>query len=314
MEAEFRHEVGDLEQLQSLPLSAKIKATKVRIRQWYETWDGNVHVSFSGGKDSTVLLHLVRSMYPDVPAVFCDTGLEYPELKEFVNSIENVTTLHPKLSFRQVIEKYGYPVTTKEIAAHIYSVRHHNLSEDYKERLLGKQGRCREQIPKRWLHLLDAPFEVSSTCCDVMKKRPFHAYEKETGSKPFIGTLAEESDLRRQSWLKYGCNAFDQVAPKSRPLSFWTASDVLEYLVTYDVPYASVYGDIVKGEDGKYKTTGVESTGCIFCAFGAHREGRPNRFQRMKKTHPKLYEYCMKPWSEGGLGLDAVLTYSYVRH
>jgi 3'-phosphoadenosine 5'-phosphosulfate sulfotransferase (PAPS reductase)/FAD synthetase len=314
MEEEFRHEIGDLEQLQALPLSAKIKASKARIRQWYNHWDGNVHVSFSGGKDSTVLLHLVRTMYPEVPGVFCDTGLEYPELKEFVNSTENVITLRPKLSFREVMEKYGYPVPTKEIAAHIYELRHYNLNEERRAELLGTNGHTRNSVPKRWLHLLDAPFEVSSTCCDVMKKRPFHAYEKETGSKPFVGTMADESDLRKTSWLQYGCNAFDQVSPKSRPLSFWTASDVLEYLKTYEVPYAPVYGRIVQDENGKYRTTGVSSTGCIFCAFGAHREGRPNRFQRMRETHPQLYYYCMKPWDRGGLGLDEVLTYSHIRH
>ncbi len=76
------HSLGDLRQMQSLPLQVKIRMTKERIRKWYEYWDGNVYVSFSGGKDSTVLLHIVRSLYPDVKAVFSDTGLEYPEVKK----------------------------------------------------------------------------------------------------------------------------------------------------------------------------------------------------------------------------------------
>ena len=68
-------ELWELKQKQSLPLEAKIAMTLRRIREWYEYWDGNVYVSFSGGKDSTVLLHLVRQHYPGVPAVFSDTGL-----------------------------------------------------------------------------------------------------------------------------------------------------------------------------------------------------------------------------------------------
>ena len=64
------HQIWELQQMQSLPLSAKVVMTQQRIREWYEHWDGMVYVSFSGGKDSTVLLHLVRDMYPDVPAVF----------------------------------------------------------------------------------------------------------------------------------------------------------------------------------------------------------------------------------------------------
>ena len=83
------------------------------ITEWYKHWEEKVYVAFSGGKDSTVLLHLVRSIYPEVPAVFSDTGLEYPEIKAFVRSVENVVWLRPKMSFKEVIEKYGYPVVSK---------------------------------------------------------------------------------------------------------------------------------------------------------------------------------------------------------
>src|SRR5690606_30125947 len=102
-----------LKDLQSLPLKYKSMISLERIREWYEYWDGQVYVSFSGGKDSTVLLHIVRQLYPEVPAVFCDTHLEYPEVREFALSQPNVIKLTPKLTFRQVIEKYGYPVISK---------------------------------------------------------------------------------------------------------------------------------------------------------------------------------------------------------
>ena len=163
--------------------------------------------------------------------------------------------------------------------------------------------------------MLDAPFRVSDECCDVMKKRPFHKYEKETGQKPIVATMADESMMRKNSWMKYGCNAFDRnVGPQSRPMSFWTEQDVLEYLVKYQLPYCTVYGDIVRSSDGQLKTTDCDRTGCMFCGFGCHLEKSPNRFQRMKETHPKQYQYCMKPWEEGGLGLDEVLNYIHVDH
>ena len=56
-------------------------------------------------------------------------------------------------------------------------------------------------------------------------------------------------------------------------------------------------------------TTGAERTGCMFCGFGCHLEKSPNRFQRMKETHPKQYEYCLRPVEQGGLGMAEVLDY-----
>lgn len=107
-------DVNDLRVLQALPLSVKILLTKRRIRDWVNEYgiDG-VYVSFSGGKDSTVLLTIAREMYPDVKAVFVDTGLEYPEIRDFVRTWSNVEWIRPKMTFRQVIEKYGYPLVNR---------------------------------------------------------------------------------------------------------------------------------------------------------------------------------------------------------
>lgn len=82
-----KHAAYDLAQMQSLPLEAKILMAKRRIQEWYDYWDGGVYVSFSGGKDSTVLLHLVRSIYPDVQAVFVNTGLSIQRYRHLPNSM-----------------------------------------------------------------------------------------------------------------------------------------------------------------------------------------------------------------------------------
>lgn len=102
--------------LQALPLNLKIAKTQNRIREWYNYYGGEVYVSFSGGKDSTVLLDIVRGLYPDIDAVYVDTGLEYPELRDFVKTIDNVTWLKPKKNFKSVIQEYGYPIVSKEVA------------------------------------------------------------------------------------------------------------------------------------------------------------------------------------------------------
>ena len=111
------HTLQDLKIRQALPLEQKVLMTKQRIREWvnYYGLEG-VYVSFSGGKDSTVLLHIARSIYPDIKALFVDTGLEYPEIRDFVKTFDNVDIVKPRLNFKQVIEKYGYPFISKEVS------------------------------------------------------------------------------------------------------------------------------------------------------------------------------------------------------
>ena len=332
---ENKHTAEDLKQMQALPLEAKIQATKRRIREWYEHFDGMVYVSFSGGKDSTVLKHIVDSMYSDVPTVFVNTGLEYPEIQKFVREVKDgkydcfnsdVEIIRPEMRFDEVIKKYGYPVVSKETSKMVKEARNAIKKGDrnyyglqkLEGRLIDKFGNKSIYNCEKWNFLIDSPFLIGYQCCDVMKKRPFHKYEKQSWRKAFIGTMASESRMRKTQWLKFGCNAFEKKKPSSQPLSFWTEQDVLEYIVKYKVPYAPIYGDI-KEENGKLHTTGADRTGCIFCMFGCHLEKAPNRFQRLKETHPKQYEYCInggeygeggnwKP-SKEGLGIGKVLDY-----
>ncbi len=186
----------------------------------------------------------------------------------------------------------------------------------------------------KYQFFLDAPFEISNKCCNVMKKAPAHEFERQSGLKPYIGTTCAESMLRTQKWLQEGCNAFYSKNPHSKPLSFWTEQDILLYIKQRNLPICSVYGDIVEDTvDGQVegqmtfsdvadpmgmelfdadrpplKTTGCSRTGCMFCGFGCHLEKEGEcRFGRLKETHPKLYEYIMKPTSEGGLNYKEVI-------
>lgn len=121
-----KHSLEELYQYQSLSLRSKIAMTRDRIKGWYKAYDGMVCASFSGGKDSTVLVDLITNEcgYDDVPLVYVDTGLEYPEIREFVKGYgDRVVWLKPRLNFKQVIEKYGYPLISKEVSEAVYSSR-----------------------------------------------------------------------------------------------------------------------------------------------------------------------------------------------
>lgn len=350
------HSANDLRQMQALPLDEKIQMTRERIRAWYENWTrfeicdtatgktrfatidtrdilsepklegsewiksatpGQVYVSFSGGKDSTVLKHIVDSMYSDVPAVFVNTGLEYPEIQHFVREVKSgkyrcfnpdVEIIRPEMRFDEVIKEYGYPVVSKEMAERIYYAK---KGANWAIQCLngnnpdGKKSEFKQSGIK-WKFLVDAPFGVSHKCCTVMKKSPSKQYEHATGRKPINGTMASESSLRKTQWEKVGCNAFDGKRPRSAPLSFWTEQDILRYIKEFNVPYCPIYGEIKTADNTKDRliTTGCTRTGCMFCMFGCHLEKEPNRFQRMKVTHPRQYAYCMDK-----LGLKEVLEY-----
>lgn len=311
--------------------------------------DGQVYVSFSGGKDSTVLKHIIDSIYDDVPALFVNTGLEYPEIQKFAMSQKNVFTVRPEMRFDEVLKKYGYPVIGKETSNNIRGARNSIANGEISVRLKKLKG---EHVDKdgnksifnneKYGYLLDAPFLISDQCCDVMKKKPAKKYEKQTGRKAIIGTMASESELRRTEWLKNGCNAFEKDRPTSQPLSFWTEQDIYHYIKKYNVPICSVYGDLVikqkvdgenillgqmniidylgcYTEEDQLMTTGCNRTGCIFCCFGCHLEKTPNRFQMLKETHPRQYEYCIGGgeyneegiWqpNKQGLGLGKVLDF-----
>lgn len=187
---------------------------------------------------------------------------------------------------------------------------------------------------KKYLFMLEAPFEISKNCCTVMKKGPAHKYAKETGRMPMTAQMASESKLRTSQWLINGCNGFDMKSPISNPMSFWTDQDVLLYIKQNNLPICSVYGDIVEDLEGTeevegqltmsdvegwenqsifdakrppLKTTGCQRTGCMFCGFGCQMEKDEGRFAKMKKTHPKQYDYIMRPWDAGGLNYKEVI-------
>lgn len=276
----------------NMTLDDKVKRTKQLIMEWYAQWHKQVYVSFSGGKDSTVLLHIARQIHPDIVGVFDDTGLEYPEIREFVKKKENIIWIKPKKTFKQVIEEYGYPIISKEQSLYISEVRSKNISEKIKNIRLNGSINGGFKISEKWKPLINSDFKISNHCCYVMKKAPLHTFDQETGLKPMVATMSDESKMRFLQYMKGDCNQYSSKHPVSKPMSFWSEQDVLKYIKQNNLEIASVYGDVVE-ENGVLRTTGCKRTGCMFCMYGLHLEERPNRFDMMKVTHPKQYDYIM---------------------
>lgn len=153
----------------------------------------------------------------------------------------------------------------------------------------------------------DVPVLISHYCCMEMKKKPMKKYQHKNKLYPLLGTLADESRIRKQAWIRHGCNAFESKSPTSQPLSFWTEQDILTYIAKYQVEIASVYGEIIAVDENgneyparelivpacKLKCEKCDRTGCVFCGFGFHNERGETRFQRLAKTHPRQYEFAI---------------------
>lgn len=273
-----------LEEKQKWSLQQKIDHTVGVIEQFYTHFQGSVFIAFSGGKDSTVLVDIARKVHPEIPLVFVDTGLEFPEITQFVRGYSNVTILRPKKTFYQVIKEKGIPYPSKEVCRKVNDIRYG--TEKLKElRLYGNEKGNLCKLSEKWKFLVDTPYKYTDYCCEVLKKRPSHLYQKESGRFPIVGTMACESSLRKMQYQKNGCNILSGVRPISKPLSIWKESDIWEYLKKYKIKYSPIYD------------MGYTRTGCMFCLFGIHYEHSgffdKNRLERMKETHPKIYKYML---------------------
>lgn len=277
-----------LTSMRKMNLESKIIQSKFLIRQTINEFGlDKVYISYSGGKDSTVLSHIAKSMYPDILHIFANTTNEYPETLQHINwekevNHTNIVIVIPRdnngdiWTFKKVVEIYGYPMFSKRISnairtyQHALSDRTRQNSLDYIERNFRKYSKYKE-LP------------ISDKCCDKLKKEPLRREAKKLGLKcAILGILASESYQREKDWLEYGCNVFhERKDNQSRPLSFWTDDDIIEYIDKYNVKISKLYD------------MGYTRNGCMYCGFGAHLEPGNNRFQRLKQTHPVQYSYLI---------------------
>lgn len=281
----------ELKELQSLPLPFKVEVSLQRIREFYEHMDGKVYVAFSGGKDSSVLLHLVRSIYPDALGVYGNTGIDLPSIKSLVHSTPNVKILPPLKTFGRVLKEDGLVYPSKIVAKIIKDARKgknyavHYLKGEHKD---GTPSDYKRANFCHWAHLVDVDVPISDMCCYYLKEGPMLKFERDSGLRPYVGIRATESTRRRDAWLRTGCNSFDKGKEKSKPLSFWNEQDILEYIVQEHIPLADAYGDIVRMLTGELRTTKESRTGCMFCPIPlAHGD---NRLPAVKSVAPKMYD------------------------
>jgi 3'-phosphoadenosine 5'-phosphosulfate sulfotransferase (PAPS reductase)/FAD synthetase len=266
-------------QKQSLPLPVKIIMSKERIRKAIVHHKGKAYISTSGGKDSLVLGHLVKQVDNSIPSVFMDTGVEWPSVRKSAISVADVV-LKPKMSFSQVVDRFGYPAISKDVSQKVYEVR----TTDSFDVLMGRMNGDKKgngKLSAKWRFMIEAPFQISHKCCDVLKKNPVKSYERRNGNPvAFIGTLAEESAMRLTNYLKYGCNSFGGSRSVSRPLSFWTRKDIDEYIRIHNIDVPEIY---------QY----MNHTGCVYCLFGCMKQNF-DKIDLIRRLRPGMFKQAVK--------------------
>lgn len=306
------------------PYNIKPLFSMRRILQWHDYWGGDIYISFSGGLDSCVLAYIVCLAYKKyylkgkIPLVFVDTGIEFPEIRNFVAEYKEwlqwkfppldieLNILHPKHTFQWVCNNKGFPILSKETADKIKKLRHGNLSPKYRNYLLNGDERGKfGMLAKKWQFLADKNIiteDLSADCCTFLKRAPFKQYVKDTGRQPIIGITQDEGFKRQNQYNHTGCNVYSGTTIKCQPLGFWPKAEIIQFKIDNRIPICSVYGYPFKVKDKngnqQWRFSKEQRTGCILCGFGCHLETQPNRIQRLQTSndinHRRIYQWGME--------------------
>lgn len=298
----------------------KIDVATARVLEWTETCaDAGMNYAVSvGGLDSIVLLIFVRKILGG-----CD-GMSVSSLEDVsiqrVHKDLGVKIIKPDMNFVQVLNTFGFPVLSKQLAGKIEHLQIPREQADqrklyYNHALMtGETGPWGGFVYSESMKLEDdilelfgghyaedrpdlcckcAPFKVSDRCCEIMKEAPSRRYQKEHNIYPFLGLMQIEGGQRRFSLRKYGCNYVGKDTVRSCPFNYFSRQDLLTLALDLKVPVPEIYGEIVKDRDGRLRTTKAQRTGCNMCGFGIHLESRPHRFDRLRERNPKYWEFLM---------------------
>ena len=308
---------------QSMPYEFKKDYARIRAQEFYRECgcrDLDCHVSV-GGLDSITLYFFLKSIHIDVPAVSV-SSLEDPSIQKIHRQIGVISLKPAKKSDGSywtkagIIQEYGFPVLSKEIATKIDALQHptpdnqtlrHAIVTGETGAYGGFQKNSRMRLPKKWLELFAgyenenegvnyqiAPFKVSAKCCYYLKEKPCTDWARENKSAPYLGLMASEGGRREKALMLHGCNYFGKDTIRSAPFAIFQRQDLLQLALDLDVPVPEIYGEIKMGKNGQLYTTGEQRTGCSMCGFGIQLEKRPNRFDRLRERSPKEWEYWMR--------------------
>lgn len=267
-------------------LKDRIEKIKSVIKKYGEE---NFYISFSGGKDSTVLSALIDIALPNnkIPRVYADTGIEYNMIRDFVLELQKtdnrIVIIKPTVPIRQMLEKEGYPFKSKEHS--LYVAEYQRIGENsayYQRYLFPQEKRKRYGCPKilRYQFTPEFTLQISKKCCDELKKKPLKKWMKENDKTYCItGMIREEGGARNQiSCFSFKQKKFHPLAPVTKEWEDWL-------IEKYNIKICDIYKE-------PYNFT---RTGCKGCPFAIDLQKNINTLEKYFPNERKQCEIIWKP-------------------
>lgn len=263
---------------------AKIKS----INQLYDL-EHNSYISFSGGKDSTVLSHLIDIALPNnkIPRVFINTGIEYNSIVKFVKNIQSSDSrfiiINPSENISDILNKYGYPFKSKEHSLYVSVYQNSGETKTIKRYLnRGNRFECNDKLKYQFSN--DFNIKISNKCCYKLKKDPLNNWAKENNKHITItGIRSDEGGLR--TTVK-GCTVFDgNSLNKFHPLQPIEESFIDWFIKEYNISLCELY----------YPPFNFKRTGCKGCLYSLELQKQLDVMSILLPKEKKQCELIWKP-------------------
>lgn len=250
------------------------------------------YISFSGGKDSTVLHHLVDMALPnnEIPRVFSNTGIEYNMILEFVKnqaiSDNRFKIIIPKKNIKNMLENVGYPFKSKQHSHIVGIFQRSGKSLSVRKYLKEVEGNNVIRCPKILQYQFTDNFNIklSDKCCYELKKKPFKQWEKENNKTIAITGMRTEEGGQR---MGMNCIVMDKDKNiiKFHPLSVVSNEWEEWFIKKYNIELCELY----------YPPYNFERTGCKGCPFALHLQEQLDLMEKLLPNERKQCEFIWQP-------------------